>query len=56
MQRERIRRYLAIAMIALGFVQVGLGVRSGNAPFAGLGAVYALIGVAWPRCSGRGHA
>lgn len=49
MQREQIRRRLAFGMVALGLVQVGLGIVSENLPFAGFGAVYALIGVAWLR-------
>lgn len=49
MERERTRKLLAISMLALGTIQVGLGVINENLPFAVFGFIYALIGAAWLR-------
>lgn len=47
MDRERLRRPIGFAMVALGLLQAGLGVRSGEPVYAGLGVAYAAIAVAW---------
>lgn len=47
MERRRKLRLMAIAWIGLGLLQVFLGYRTGNTPYAVFGGVFALLGVAY---------
>lgn len=47
MERERLRRLLAIAWVGLGLVQALLGYRTGNTAYAVFGGIFALLGGAY---------